>query len=163
MWVVDHSIWIAVEIPNTHADNLQIVHSAKLDSDGNATDPKSYYAKFVSALRRDWDVVDEGEMEDLLGMQVRANLDGSLTIQQAYRDQDDNERFYACEWGLRVAMDGASATSAEPQPSPPAALPTPPSAPHRNQTDGDATSHRQDDDESDTSSSSEIPVTIIGD
>ena len=65
-----------------YVDNLQIVHSAELDADGNAVDPDSYYAKFMAALRSRWDVVDEGEMEDLLAIQARTNANGSITLHQ---------------------------------------------------------------------------------
>ena len=57
-----------------YVDNLQIVHSAQLNSDGDAIDPNSYYAKFMIQLRKDWDVVDEGPMEDLLGIECTTNL-----------------------------------------------------------------------------------------
>eukprot|EP00966_Prymnesium_polylepis_P028851 668804-Prymnesium_polylepis.1 len=39
-----------------YVDNLQIVHSAKLDADGEAVDKHSFYAKFIDKLRADWDV-----------------------------------------------------------------------------------------------------------
>ena len=45
-----------------YIDNLQIVHSAKLNDDGTAVDPKSFYAKFTFELQAEWDVVDEGDM-----------------------------------------------------------------------------------------------------
>ena len=48
-----------------YVDNMQIVHSAELDSDGIALDSNSFYAKFMSQLRDDWDIVDEGPMTDL--------------------------------------------------------------------------------------------------
>ena len=35
----------------------------------------------------------------------------ALMLQQAYRDANTDERFYCCDWGLRVAVDGESATS----------------------------------------------------
>ena len=47
---------------------MQIVHSAELDEDGVALDANSYYAKFMAQLRADWDIVDEGPMTDLLGI-----------------------------------------------------------------------------------------------
>ena len=43
-------------------------------------DSSSFYHRFVTALRADWDVVDEGELEDLLSMQVRRNPDKSITV-----------------------------------------------------------------------------------
>lgn len=66
-----------------YVDNLQIVHSAPIDSNGNALDADSFLARFLANLRRDWDVVDEGVMEDLLAIQVRYNDDGSITLHQA--------------------------------------------------------------------------------
>ena len=53
-----------------YVDNLHIAHSTALDSCGVAVDSSSYYAKFMSALEADWDVVDEGPMLDLLGMEI---------------------------------------------------------------------------------------------
>ena len=73
----DGCVFVKDGLPNNetfaigvYVDNLQIVHSAKLDSDGNALDPDSFYAKFTSKLKEDWNVVDEGPMDDLLGMQL---------------------------------------------------------------------------------------------
>ena len=43
-----------------YVDNMQIVHSAELDENGIAVDDNSFYAKFMSRLRDDWDVIDEG-------------------------------------------------------------------------------------------------------
>ena len=51
-----------------YVDNMQIVHSAELDENGIAVDDNSFYAKFMSRLRDDWDVIDEGPMTDLLGI-----------------------------------------------------------------------------------------------
>ena len=63
-----------------YTDNCMIVHSAKLDGDGNAIDPNSYYAKFKAAFESEWDIVDEGEVDDVLAMQVVRNDSGSVTI-----------------------------------------------------------------------------------
>ena len=65
-----------------YVDNLQIVHSATLDEDGEAVDPKSFYAKFIAQLRADWDVVDEGPMTDLLGIDCDYQADGSILLHQ---------------------------------------------------------------------------------
>lgn len=51
------------------ASKTRSVHSAELDENGRGPDGCAYNA-FVDALRRDWDVVDEGPMEDLLGIEV---------------------------------------------------------------------------------------------
>jgi hypothetical protein len=63
-----------------YVDNLQIATSAELNKDGNPVDPNSFYAKFMAAVESDWDVVDEGEMTDLLSIQVRRNDNGSITL-----------------------------------------------------------------------------------
>ena len=77
-----------------YVDNLQIVHSAQLSSDGDAIDPNSYYAKFMIQLRKDWDVVDEGPMEDLLGIECTTNLDGSITLHQSKYINSMINRFF---------------------------------------------------------------------
>ena len=71
-----------------YVDNLQIVHSAKLGDDGRAIDKQSFYHRFTTELEKDWDVLDEGPMVDLLGVQVRRNADSSITLhQEAYIDK----------------------------------------------------------------------------
>ena len=80
-----------------YVDNLQIVHSAQLNSDGDAIDPNSYYAKFMIQLRKDWDVVDEGPMEDLLGIECTTNLDGSITLHQSKYINSMINRFFTTE------------------------------------------------------------------
>ena len=77
-----------------YVDNLQIVHSAKLNDDGTPVDPNSFYAKFTSDLQAEWDVLDEGDMDDLLGMQVRRNPDESITIHQQACIEKMIKRFY---------------------------------------------------------------------
>ena len=77
-----------------YVDNLQIVHSAKLNPDGTAVDENSFYHKFVTELQEKWDVVDEGDMDDLLGMQVRRNKDKSITLHQQACIEKMVERFY---------------------------------------------------------------------
>ena len=59
-----------------YVDNLQIIHSA------SPNDPKSKFATFLKDIQRDWDVEDEGDMVDLLGIQIRYNDDGSITLHQ---------------------------------------------------------------------------------
>ena len=75
-------------------DNLQIVHSAELDADGRALDPSSYYAKFMNQLRADWEVVDEGPMEDLLGIECTSNSDESITLHQTKYINSMLNRFF---------------------------------------------------------------------
>ena len=65
-----------------YVDNMQIVHSAELNEDGEALDNNSFYAKFISRLRQDWDVVDEGPMSDLLGIDCERASDGSIKLHQ---------------------------------------------------------------------------------
>ena len=50
-----------------YVDNLQIVHSAALDTSGRGPKGCAYNA-FMDILAKDWEVVDEGPMEDLLGI-----------------------------------------------------------------------------------------------
>jgi hypothetical protein len=64
---------------SVYVDNLQIVHSAELDA--KCRGPKGCaYNKFMDQLAADWDVTDEGPMEDLLGIEVDYNDNGSITI-----------------------------------------------------------------------------------
>ena len=65
-----------------YVDNLQTVHSVPIGADGEAADPESYLAHFLTLLRKDWDVVDEGPMVDLLGMECEPQDDGSIKIHQ---------------------------------------------------------------------------------
>ena len=65
-----------------YVDNLQLVHSVPIDEDGNAADPDSYLARFLNLLRADWEVVDEGPMHDLLGMECEPQADGSIKLHQ---------------------------------------------------------------------------------
>ena len=82
VFIYDDPAGIETLVVGVYVDNLQIVHSAKLDSDGIALDPSSFYSKFLSRLQTDWEVVDEGVMDDLLGIQARYNADGSITLHQ---------------------------------------------------------------------------------
>ena len=65
-----------------YVDNMQIVHSAELDDNGAAIDDNSFYARFMSRLRDDWDVIDEGPMTDLLGIDCDKQPDGSILLHQ---------------------------------------------------------------------------------
>ena len=65
-----------------YVDNLQIVHSAAIDANGEPTNKNSYLAKFLRILREDWEVVDEGPMDDLLGMEFEYFEDGSIKLHQ---------------------------------------------------------------------------------
>ena len=65
-----------------YVDNLQIVHSAELNDDGDAVDSNTFYSKFMSQLQSDWDVVDEGPMTDLLGIECDYRADGSILLHQ---------------------------------------------------------------------------------
>ena len=64
-----------------YVDNLQIVHSVSLDANGRGPKGCAYNA-FMDALARDWEVVDEGPMDDLLGIEVDDNPDGSIKLHQ---------------------------------------------------------------------------------
>ena len=61
-----------------YVDNLIIVHSTEIDDDGNVIDSDSFLAKFLGELRADWEIVDEGPMVDLVGMQCENMGDGSI-------------------------------------------------------------------------------------
>ena len=75
-----------------YVDNLQIVHSVELDAKGRG--PKGCaYNSFVDALARDWEVLDEGPMEDLLGIEVKHNENGSITLHQTKYIQKVVARF----------------------------------------------------------------------
>ena len=64
-----------------YVDNLQIVHSVELDSKGRG--PRGCeYNRFMDALASDWSVTDEGPMDDLLGIEIQRNKNGSITLHQ---------------------------------------------------------------------------------
>ncbi len=85
VWVYDDPASKEKFVLGVYVDNLQIAHSAVLNSSGVPIDPSSFYAKFLKKLTSEWDVVDEGPMEDLLAIQLRHNNDYSFTIhQQSY-------------------------------------------------------------------------------
>ena len=65
-----------------YVDNFQIAHSAELDAHGVPTDKSSFYYRFHESLMRDWDVVDEGPMVDLLGIEVLYHGNGAITLHQ---------------------------------------------------------------------------------
>ena len=64
-----------------YVDNLQIVHSAPLDAEGRGPDGCAYNA-FLDALKADWDVTDEGPMDDLLGVEIDYLPDGAIKLHQ---------------------------------------------------------------------------------
>ena len=64
-----------------YVDNLQIVHSARLNADGRGPSGCAYNT-FMDKLAADWDVTDEGPMEDLLGIEVDYLPDGSIKLHQ---------------------------------------------------------------------------------
>ena len=65
-----------------YVDNLQVVHSSDIDANGDAVDKSSFLHRFLTQLRSDWDIVDEGPMEDLLAMETKYNSDGTITLHQ---------------------------------------------------------------------------------
>ena len=65
-----------------YVDNLQVVHSVEVNNLGVPSNPDSFYAKFLAQLNKDWDVIDEGPMDDLLAIQMRVNNDNSFTLHQ---------------------------------------------------------------------------------
>jgi hypothetical protein len=65
-----------------YVDNLQVVHSVEVDKNGEPIDKNSFYAKFLRKLNEDWDVVDEGPMQDLLGIDCNYLPDGSILLHQ---------------------------------------------------------------------------------
>ena len=75
-----------------YVDNHQIVHSVPLDSDGRGPDGCAYNA-FMDALAADWDVTDEGPMEDLLGIEIDYLPDGSIKLHQTAYIRKLLERF----------------------------------------------------------------------
>ena len=75
-----------------YVDNLQIVHSATLDAGGRGPKGCAYNA-FMDKLASDWDVTDEGPMEDLLGIEVEYNADGSIKLHQRKYIEKVVERF----------------------------------------------------------------------
>ena len=58
------------------------MHSAEVGDDGNPVDSNSFYAKFIDQLRADWEVIDEGPMSDLLGIDCERGADGSILLHQ---------------------------------------------------------------------------------
>ena len=82
MFVYDDPAGKETFILGCYVDNFQIVHSVELDGKGQPTDHSSFYAKFRAQLLKDWEVVDEGPMTDLLGIQAEYHKDGSITLHQ---------------------------------------------------------------------------------
>ena len=70
-----------------YVDNLQIVHSAELDQHGRGP-AGCVYNEFLDAITLEWEVTDEGEMTDLLGIEIDYRADGSIKLhQKAYIDK----------------------------------------------------------------------------
>ena len=68
-------------IVGIYVDNLQIVHSANIDRNGKA--PRdTLCAEYMESLANEWDVVDEGPMGDMLGIEVERKSDGSILLNQ---------------------------------------------------------------------------------
>jgi hypothetical protein len=85
VWVYDDPANKEKFVLGVYVDNLQIAHSAILDEHGIPVDKSTFYSKFLTKLTAEWDVVDEGPMEDLLAIQMRVNNDDSITLhQEAY-------------------------------------------------------------------------------
>ena len=84
----DDCVWVYDSPDNetfavgVYVDNLQIVHSEDIDENGDAVNESSFLAKFLRKIRADWDIVDEGPMLDLLGIQVEYQGDGSIKLHQ---------------------------------------------------------------------------------
>jgi hypothetical protein len=75
-----------------YVDNLQIVHSVELDAQGRGP-AGCAYNKFMDDLQREWTVTDEGDMEDLLGIEVERFSDGSIKLHQTKYINKVIERF----------------------------------------------------------------------
>ena len=75
-----------------YVDNLQIVHSAVLDANGRGPAGCAYNT-FMDSLARDWDITDEGPMEDLLGIEVDYLTDGAIKLHQTSYVKKLIERF----------------------------------------------------------------------
>jgi hypothetical protein len=82
-----------------YVDNLQIVHSARLNGKGRGPDGCAYNA-FMDRLAAEWDVVDEGPMEDLLGIEIEYLPSGSIKLHQTTYIRKLIERF--CPDGYRT-------------------------------------------------------------
>jgi hypothetical protein len=82
VWVYDDPKGNEMFAIGCYVDNLVIAHSAEVLPDGTA-DPSSFYSRFTKALCKRWDVLDEGPLDDLLGMEVKINDDGSITVHQS--------------------------------------------------------------------------------
>ena len=58
------------------------MHSVDINENGDAVDPNSFLATFLKRLNNRWDVVDEGPMVDLLGMECEYLSDGQIKLHQ---------------------------------------------------------------------------------
>ena len=75
-----------------YVDNLQVVHSVTVDADGRGPAGCAYNS-FMDALSKEWDVVDEGPMEDLLGIEIDYLANGSIKLHQTSYINKLVERF----------------------------------------------------------------------
>jgi len=80
--VCDNRKMARYSILGLYVDNLIIAHSAKLKEDGTPVNASSMYARFTTKLAKDWEVEDEGPLKDMLGVEVRRNENGSITLHQ---------------------------------------------------------------------------------
>jgi len=69
-----------------------VVHSVELDAAGRGPDG-CHYNEFYDEFAARWDVVDEGPMEDLLGIEVEYLADGSIKLHQQRYIEKMVERF----------------------------------------------------------------------
>jgi hypothetical protein len=83
-----------VFVVGIYVDNLQIVHSVVLDENGDPLDKDSFYAKFKKRLEKEWDVVDEGPMVDMLAIQAEYLPSGAIKLHQRKYIESMIERFY---------------------------------------------------------------------
>ena len=99
-------------VVGVYVDNLQVIHSADLDGNGDAVDKSSFYYRFSDQLRRDWDIVDEGPMIDLLAIEVKRHDDGSIKLHQ--RSYVDKLLASTCRTASRAASNALRSTCPTP-------------------------------------------------
>lgn len=69
-------------IVGCYVDNLQIASSVPFNDDGSVPQGTILH-EFYSKFSADWDIVDEGPLVDLLGIELLEHEDGSITIHQS--------------------------------------------------------------------------------
>ena len=69
MYVYDDSAGEEILAVGLYVDNLTIVHSAPLQPNGDPVDQNSFYATLIGRLQHDWEVEDEGRLDDMLGVE----------------------------------------------------------------------------------------------